>query len=86
MFADQDMGRPVVAPPDVPADRVAALRRAFDATMKDKEFLADAAKMAIDIDPIDGKAVERHPRAHLCDAEGCGRAGQDIYAAGAQPK
>jgi tripartite-type tricarboxylate transporter receptor subunit TctC len=59
VFADQEMGRPVVAPPDVPADRVAALRQAFDATMKDKEFLADAARTAIDIDPIDGPAVEQ---------------------------
>jgi tripartite-type tricarboxylate transporter receptor subunit TctC len=59
VFADQEMGRPVVAPPEVPADRVAALRQAFEATMKDKEFLADAARMSIDIDPIDGKAVEQ---------------------------
>lgn len=59
VFADQEMGRPVAAPPDVPADRVAALRQAFDATMRDPEFLADAARMSIDIDPIDGKAVEQ---------------------------
>jgi tripartite-type tricarboxylate transporter receptor subunit TctC len=58
VFADQEMGRPVVAPPDVPAERVAALRRAFDETMQNKEFLAEAARMSIDIDPIDGQAVE----------------------------
>jgi tripartite-type tricarboxylate transporter receptor subunit TctC len=58
VFADQEMGRPVTGPPDVPADRVAALRQAFDASMKDPELLADAARMAIDIDPIDGTAVE----------------------------
>ncbi len=58
VFADQEMGRPVAAPPDVPTERVTALRSAFDATMKDKEFLADAARMRTDIDPIDGKAVE----------------------------
>jgi tripartite-type tricarboxylate transporter receptor subunit TctC len=59
VFGDQEMGRPVVAPPDVPSDRVAALRQAFDATMRDEEFIADAARMAIDIDPINGKAVEQ---------------------------
>jgi tripartite-type tricarboxylate transporter receptor subunit TctC len=59
VFGDQEMGRPVVAPPDVPPDRVAALRQAFDATMLDQEFLAEASRMAIDIDPIDGKAVEQ---------------------------
>jgi hypothetical protein len=59
VFADQEMGRPVVGPPDVPADRLAALRRAFDATMKDPDFLADAARMTIDIDPIDAAGVER---------------------------
>lgn len=58
VFADQEMGRPVFAPPEIPAERLAALRRALDDTMKDKEFLADAARMSIDIDPIDGGAVE----------------------------
>jgi tripartite-type tricarboxylate transporter receptor subunit TctC len=57
-FADQEMGRPVVAPPDVPTDRAGALRAAFDATMADNDFMADAARMAIEIDPIDAKAVE----------------------------
>jgi len=59
VFGDQEMGRPVVAPPDVPPDRVAALRQAFDATMRDQEFLAEAGRMAIDIDPIDGQAAEQ---------------------------
>ena len=44
-------------PPGVPADRVQALRRAFDATMKDKEFLADANKLKLEIDPITGEQV-----------------------------
>jgi hypothetical protein len=59
VFADQEVARPIFAPPDVPPDRVAALRRAFDATMKDSEFIADAAKTAIDIDPVDGRAAEQ---------------------------
>ena len=42
VFTDQVMGRPFVVAPGVPADRVAALRAAFDATMKDATFLAEA--------------------------------------------
>jgi hypothetical protein len=59
VFADQEIGRPVVGPPDVPTERLAALRQAFDATMKDQDFLADASRLAIDIDPIDGAAAEQ---------------------------
>ena len=44
-------------PPNVPADRVNAIRRAFDATMKDKEFLAEAEKLKIEIDPLTGEQV-----------------------------
>ena len=43
IFARQVMGRPFLAPPGVPADRLAALRQAFADTMTDKAFLADAA-------------------------------------------
>ena len=56
-FADQVMGRPFVIPPGVPADRVAALRVGFDATMKDEAFLADAAKAKAEINPVDGAAI-----------------------------
>ena len=45
-FARVDMGRPFVAPPDVPADRVAALRAAFQAMLKDPAFLDDAEQAA----------------------------------------
>jgi tripartite-type tricarboxylate transporter receptor subunit TctC len=47
-----EIGRPFVTAPGVPADRVAALRQAFDETMKDPEFLADAEKVQIEISPI----------------------------------
>jgi tripartite-type tricarboxylate transporter receptor subunit TctC len=46
------IGRPLVAPPGVPADRIAALRRAFDLTMQDKEYLAEAAKLRLEVDPV----------------------------------
>jgi tripartite-type tricarboxylate transporter receptor subunit TctC len=48
----QEMGRPFAAPPDVPPERVAALRAAFDATLKDKDFLAEADKVQLEIDPL----------------------------------
>jgi tripartite-type tricarboxylate transporter receptor subunit TctC len=56
-FAEQVMGRPFVLPPDVPRDRVVALRTAFDATMQDPEFLDDAKLQGADIDPVGGEAI-----------------------------
>jgi tripartite-type tricarboxylate transporter receptor subunit TctC len=59
VFGAGKMGRPVAAPPGVPADRVAVLRKAFDETMQDPQFLTEAKKLNIDIDgPSDGAAVE----------------------------
>ncbi len=54
VMARLDIGRPFFLPPGVPADRVAALRAAFDATMKDPEYLAEAEKLKIDVDPLTG--------------------------------
>src|SRR6516165_1068629 len=58
IFARQVMGRPYLAPPDVPKDRAAALRKAFMDAMKDNEFLADAEKSQLEITPVDGAEVE----------------------------
>jgi tripartite-type tricarboxylate transporter receptor subunit TctC len=58
IYGWQIMGRPFTAPPDVAADRVAALRAAFEATMKDPTFLAEAGKLKIEINTIDAKAIE----------------------------
>jgi tripartite-type tricarboxylate transporter receptor subunit TctC len=58
LFAPQVMAWPLVAPPDVPADRVATLRKAFDATMKDTDFLADAKKLNIDVEPVPGELMQ----------------------------
>ena len=52
------IARPFTAPPGVPADRVALLRRAFDDTMKDPVFLAEAAKLKLEIDPLTGEQVQ----------------------------
>jgi tripartite-type tricarboxylate transporter receptor subunit TctC len=55
----QEPGRPVAAPPGVPADRLAALRRAFDLTMKDPEFIAEAGKLQMEIEPLDAAAIDK---------------------------
>jgi tripartite-type tricarboxylate transporter receptor subunit TctC len=57
MLARLEYGRPFFLPPNVPAARVEALRRAFDATMKDPAYLAEADKLKIDVDPLTGEAV-----------------------------
>jgi tripartite-type tricarboxylate transporter receptor subunit TctC len=57
-LASQETARPFAAPPDIPADRRAALIRAFDATMKDPEFLAEAQKLNMDINPLNAKGVD----------------------------
>jgi tripartite-type tricarboxylate transporter receptor subunit TctC len=58
LFARTEYGRPYFLPPDVPAPRVAALRRAFDATMKDPAFVAEAAKLQFEVDPLTGEQVQ----------------------------
>jgi tripartite-type tricarboxylate transporter receptor subunit TctC len=58
IFARQTMGRPFVAPPGVPADRLAALRHAFMDTMADKAFLEDAEKGQMEITPVAGAEIE----------------------------
>ena len=51
--------RPYVLPPGTPKDRVQILRKAFMDTMKDPEFLADATKAKLDINPLDGAELEK---------------------------
>jgi hypothetical protein len=57
LLSNQGFGRPFFAPPGVPADRAKALQDAFMATMKDPEYLAEAAQYKFDIAPIDGAAM-----------------------------
>jgi len=52
------IARPFAAPPGVPPDRVETLRRAFDATMKDADFLAEAGRLNAEIDPLTGEQVQ----------------------------
>jgi tripartite-type tricarboxylate transporter receptor subunit TctC len=55
LYAGQGIGRPFVAPPDLPADRLRMVRDAFAATMKDPEFLDDAKRNMLDVEPEDGE-------------------------------
>jgi tripartite-type tricarboxylate transporter receptor subunit TctC len=55
--SSMELGRPFMAPPGVPAERVAQLRRAFDATVQDKAFLQEAAAMGFEVMPQDGARI-----------------------------
>jgi tripartite-type tricarboxylate transporter receptor subunit TctC len=54
----QETGRPLATAPGSPPDRLAALRKAFEATMKDPEFLADAERNQMEIEPLTGVGIE----------------------------
>jgi tripartite-type tricarboxylate transporter receptor subunit TctC len=58
MFAQQLMAYPILTPPGVSADRVQALRDAFDATMKDPGFLADATRQNLHVNPFSGQQIQ----------------------------
>jgi tripartite-type tricarboxylate transporter receptor subunit TctC len=58
LTAGQFLGRPFFGTPDVPAERVAALRAAFDATMKDAQFVAETTKLDLEVTPVTGKAID----------------------------
>ncbi|MEY3552954.1 MAG: hypothetical protein RL735_1302 [Pseudomonadota bacterium] len=52
------IGRPIFTTPQTPADRVTALRGGFDAMIKDQNFLADAARLNLEIDPVSGAELQ----------------------------
>ncbi len=58
-LAQKNVARPIMAPPGVPADRLALLRTAFDKMVKDADFLEDARKSGLDIEPLTGAQVEK---------------------------
>jgi tripartite-type tricarboxylate transporter receptor subunit TctC len=59
VFARQVMGRPYLAPPNLPTERLATLRQAFMETMTDKDFLAEADNIQLEINPVSGADVEK---------------------------
>jgi tripartite-type tricarboxylate transporter receptor subunit TctC len=58
LTADSVLAWPLLAPPDLPAERVAELRTAFDAMMKDPELLAEAARMSVEVGPVSGVELQ----------------------------
>jgi len=59
MLASGQLGRPMMGTPGIPGDRVKMLRDAFNATMKDPEFLTDIDKRQFDLDPVPGDELEK---------------------------
>lgn len=55
----QEMGRPYLAPPELPPERLAALRKAFDATMKDADFLKEMDKLKLEVGPLSGGEMDK---------------------------
>ena len=59
IFRPNEVGRPIAAPPSLPPERATALREAFAKTMRDPEFLADAEKRRLLIDPMPGQEISQ---------------------------
>jgi tripartite-type tricarboxylate transporter receptor subunit TctC len=58
LIATQVLARPFAAPPELPSDRTEILRKAFDDTMSDPDFRAEADRLSIDVDPISGPSIQ----------------------------
>lgn len=59
LYAGQGMGRPFIAPPDLPPGRLDILRKAFDDTMRDPEFVAEVKRLKVDLNPRSGAQLEK---------------------------
>jgi tripartite-type tricarboxylate transporter receptor subunit TctC len=59
ILSRQQMAWPFTAPPDVPKDRAAALREAFDATMRDPEYLSETKQRGLEVSPMSGAAIDK---------------------------
>jgi tripartite-type tricarboxylate transporter receptor subunit TctC len=59
LLSRQEYGTPYVAPPDVPADRLAALRKAFSEAAADKDFHAEIEKLGASVEPMTGEALQK---------------------------
>lgn len=59
IFKQAELARPFAAPPDVPANRIAILRKAMLATIHDASFAADAARIKVDFHPVSGEQAEK---------------------------
>ena len=59
IHSDSDIVRTYTLPPGTPKDRVQLLRKAFEDTLKDPEFLADAKKSKLNVDPVPADVIEK---------------------------
>jgi tripartite-type tricarboxylate transporter receptor subunit TctC len=59
LLGADDMGRPMFAPPNMPADRLRTLRDAFAKTMQDEQFRAEVKKRGYEFDPVAGEELEK---------------------------
>jgi tripartite-type tricarboxylate transporter receptor subunit TctC len=59
VFSRQTMARPFAAPPKIPEDRKQALRKAFDDTMADPDFLAEAKQRGLEVNPVSGAEIDK---------------------------
>ena len=59
LVADTEIATPMIAPPGMPAERVALLRKSFQAMLADADFLADANKVGLDVDPVTGETMQK---------------------------
>jgi tripartite-type tricarboxylate transporter receptor subunit TctC len=60
-----EIGRAILTPPEVPKDRLAALRKAFDDMVADKGFIAEMEKRQMEFDPLSGEEIQRRIKATL---------------------
>jgi hypothetical protein len=79
----QEAGRPFAAPPGTPADRVAALRQAFGDTLTDPDFIAEAAKTQLEIEPMRGEDIAAMlAKAYAAPKDVVERAAELVYPGG----
>lgn len=57
--SNMEIGRPTLAPPGLPKERVEALRRSFDATMKDPKLVEEARKQGLEVRPLTGEVIQK---------------------------
>lgn len=55
-----EIGKSIIAPPGVPTERVTMLRRAFDAMLKDKDYIEEVRRLSLDFDPLSGEKMQQY--------------------------
>ena len=79
LTATDRLGRVFIMPKKIPKERIEIMRKAFDATMRDQDFLADAQRQQLPIDPLTGPAAEKVAAAVLAASSATIRSAREIY-------